>query len=61
MLFQHRRSQAWWDTPTYNPSTAWEVAAGEAGVQDHLWLHSKFEISLGYKRLRLRSKSKNQM
>lgn len=32
---------------TYNPSV-WEVKVGGSGVQAHTWLHSKFEVGLGY-------------
>ena len=33
----------------FNPS-AWEAEVGESEVQDHLWLHSEFEATLGYMR-----------
>ena len=33
----------------FNPST-WEAEVGESEVQGFLWLHSKFEATLGYMR-----------
>lgn len=32
-----------------------EVRAGGAEIQSHLWLHSKLEGSLGYRRLYLKT------
>lgn len=34
----------------YKPSN-WDGEAGESGVQGHLWLHSDFKASLGYRNI----------